>query len=90
MTDTPERDLISPAMIRAARGLLGLSQADLAEKAKLNQRTVSKVEEDAGSSRDPRRLRVLDTLQETFEAEGVEFIFPGEATGEGVRRRKAD
>uniref|UniRef100_A0A7Z0QDZ6 Helix-turn-helix domain-containing protein n=1 Tax=Bradyrhizobium barranii subsp. barranii TaxID=2823807 RepID=A0A7Z0QDZ6_9BRAD len=79
--------MISPAMIRAARALLGIEQVEVAEKARLTQRTISKAEREVGSHRDPRRRKVLQTLRGVFENEGVEFIFPSEITGEGVRLR---
>ena len=87
MTDPDQQEEISPAMFRAARALLGLEQADVAEKAGLTQRTISNAERGLHSSRDPRRLRVLEALKATFEKEGIEFIFADKTTGQGVRMR---
>src|SRR5215831_14329491 len=76
--------ILTPGMIRAARALLGLDQAQVAERAGLHQRTISKVEGEAGSPTDPRRKEVLEALKEAFESEGIEFIFASEMSGEGV------
>jgi transcriptional regulator with XRE-family HTH domain len=90
VSDQDQPNEISPAMIRAARALLGLEQSEVAEKAGLTQRTISNAERGLHASQDPRRLRVLEALKSTFDREGVEFFFPDEFMGEGVRRRKTD
>lgn len=79
----------SPRLIRAARGLIGLSQAALAEKAGVTQKTITKIESDNSEMMDPRRLKVLRDLQRVLEdVYGVEFFAASEHSGEGVRFRK--
>ncbi|MBI1201932.1 MAG: helix-turn-helix domain-containing protein [Rhodopseudomonas sp.] len=79
----------SPRLIRAARGLIGISQAALAEKAGVTQKTITKIEADDSEEMDPRRLKVLRDLQRVLEdVYGVEFFAASEHSGEGVRFRK--
>ena len=81
-------EMLTPAMIRAARGLLGLDQAEVAERAGVKQRTISKLEGELDfSSKDLRRRKVLDAIKAAFEKEGIEFMFPSETSGQGVRIR---
>lgn len=76
--------LSTPAQLRAARGLIGWSQTDLAEKSGLSLPTVKRVETDLG-------IRVSDEarskLREALEAAGVEFIAEN-GGGAGVRLKK--
>ena len=77
-------------LIRAARGLLGIDQITLAEKAGVTRQTVMKIEADDSASLDPRRLKVLRDLQRVLEdVYGVEFFAASEHSGEGVRFRKS-
>jgi DNA-binding XRE family transcriptional regulator len=79
----------SPRLIRAARGLVGIDQATLASKADVARKSVVLIEADESDRMDPRRLKVLQSLQRVFEDEyGVEFFAAGENSGEGVRLRK--
>jgi len=79
---------LTPGMIRAARGLLGLDQAEVAEKARLKQRTISKLEGETNiSTKDLRRRKALKAISEAFEKEGIEFAFPSETSGPGVRMK---
>ena len=79
---------ISPMMtieqLRAARGLLGWSQSELAERAGLSLPTVKRLEGGFGPRvSDEARAK----LQRAIEAAGIEFI--GENGGaEGLRLRK--
>lgn len=78
-----------PHLIRAARGLIGISQATLAEKASVAQKTIAKIETDESDRMDPRRLKVLQELQRVLEdIYGIEFFAASEHSGEGVRFRK--
>jgi len=82
-------EILTPAMIRAARGLLGLDQAGAAELAGLSQRTISKLEaENDLFSKDLRRRNALQAIRSGFEKAGIEFIFPSEESGHGVRMRR--
>jgi DNA-binding XRE family transcriptional regulator len=79
----------TPRLIRAARGLVGIDQETLAARAGVTRQAVIKIEADESDRMDPRRLKVLQSLQRVFEDEyGVEFFTAGENSGEGVRFRK--
>jgi transcriptional regulator with XRE-family HTH domain len=78
--------MLMAAQSRAARALLGWSQADLAKAAGLGEATVRNFE--AGRS-DPYG-RTLDAIQRAFEEAGIEFIADRAASvggGLGVRLR---
>jgi len=75
----------SPSLCRAARGLLGWSQGELADKAKVGRSTVADFER--GS-----RLPVTNNLiamAKALEIGGVEFI-PQNGGGTGVRFRNRE
>jgi transcriptional regulator with XRE-family HTH domain len=73
---------ISAAQLRAARGLLGWSQSDLAEAAKIGRATIADFE---SGKRDPY-ARTLDELRSALEAAGVEFT-NGEQPGVRLKRQ---
>jgi predicted transcriptional regulator len=75
---------ITPAQCRAARGLVGWTQQQLAEQASIG--TVAVHQFEAGTSQ-PRRA-TLNVVRRAFEAAGVEFIDPN-GGGAGVRFRSA-
>jgi predicted transcriptional regulator len=75
--------MVTPEQCRAARGLLGWSQGDLAEKAAVGIVTIRHLEAGAHV---PRRA-TLDVIRRSFEAAGVEFIDEN-GGGAGVRLRK--
>lgn len=75
--------VITPSQCRAARGLLGWNQEDLATRAGVSQVTVHQLE--AGSTQ-PRRA-TLDVIRRAFEKAGVEFIDEN-GGGPGVRLRR--
>jgi transcriptional regulator with XRE-family HTH domain len=62
--------MITPRQIRAARALLGLDAAELADRAGLTRATVTNIE---NSVVQPRKA-TLDRLVETLAGGGVEFI----------------
>jgi transcriptional regulator with XRE-family HTH domain len=74
--------MIVSVQCRAARGLLGWSQQDLATQARVGLVTVHQLE--AGTSR-PRRA-TLEVIRRAFEKAGVEFIDEN-GGGPGVRLR---
>jgi DNA-binding XRE family transcriptional regulator len=79
----------SPRLIRAARGLVGVDQATLASQAGVARKSIVLIEADESERMDPRRLKVLHSLQRVFEDEyGIEFFAASENSGEGVRFRK--
>lgn len=59
--------------IRAARGLLGWSQADLAERTRLSVRTIKRVE-----GGDEINAAADLSIRRTFEDDGVAFVFSAE------------
>ncbi len=67
---------LPPALCRAARGLLGLSQSAFARRAGVSRSTVADFEREA---RRPLR-RNLEAMRRTFEELGILFL-----DGEGVR-----
>jgi transcriptional regulator with XRE-family HTH domain len=75
--------VITSSQCRAARGLLGWNQEDLATRAGVSQVTVHQLE--AGVTQ-PRRA-TLDVIRRAFENAGVEFIDEN-GGGPGVRLRK--
>jgi transcriptional regulator with XRE-family HTH domain len=76
-------DVITIEQIRAARGLLGWSQSELAGRAGLSLPTIKRLETDTGPRvSDDARIRV----QEALEKGGVQFISEN-GGGPGVRLR---
>ena len=57
------------AKVRAARAVLGLKQAELAERAGLTQRSIHRIEQ---GTDDLRRSTVI-AVEQVLKAEGVEF-----------------
>lgn len=73
--------MISKEQCRAARGWLDWSQGDLAERAKVNRKTVADFERGVSVPHD----RTLRDIQLALEAGGVEFFFDG-VMAVGIRR----
>lgn len=74
-------------MIRAARSLLNLSQADLANEVGVTKRTIIRHEDEART--DARRGDVQRKIREVLEKDhDIEFIFADGKKGEGVRLRR--
>lgn len=73
---------ISVGQLRAARGLIGWSQSDLAKSAAVGRATIAEFE---SGKREPYP-RTLDLLQRALEAAGVIFLDNGE--GPGVKLKK--
>ncbi len=78
----------TPALIRAARGLMGIGQAELANEAKCSRKTIILIESDESETMDYRRVEVLQKLAAKLEALGVEFVRPRDGKGAGIRYRK--
>lgn len=74
--------VITPAQIRAARGLLNLTQADVARLTGLSTTGFNNIERGRA---DPK-ASTLSAIQRAFEEAGVEFI-PENGGGPGVRLR---
>ena len=75
--------MVTPGQCRAARGLLGWNQQELARNARVGIVTVHQLE--TGVSQ-PRRA-TLDVIRRAFELSGVEFLDEN-GGGPGVRLRK--
>jgi transcriptional regulator with XRE-family HTH domain len=78
-----ERMTVSPGQLRAARGLIGWSQHDLAERAEVGRATIADFE----SGKRAPYASTLEKLRDTLIQAGVEFI-PENGGGAGVRLRK--
>jgi transcriptional regulator with XRE-family HTH domain len=74
---------ISPAQCRAARGLLGWNQQDLAKAAKVGLNTLRNFE----AAKSVPMTNNLAAIQSSLEAAGIEFI-PENGGGVGLRLRK--
>jgi transcriptional regulator with XRE-family HTH domain len=74
---------ISAEQCRAARGLLGWSQADLSRASQTATKTIADFERGARAPYE----RTLDDIQAALEKAGVEFI-PENGGGAGVRMKK--
>lgn len=78
--------VITPRQIRAARALLGWSQAELSERTSVARPTLNRIEN--GLS-DPH-ASTLRRIEEALLEAGIEPIDAGHGKGEGVRLAKAD
>ena len=74
---------ITSAQCRAARGLLNITQQDLAERSRVSKRTVVNFEQ---AERQPVPA-TSEALRRALEGAGVEFI-PENGGGAGVRLSK--
>jgi transcriptional regulator with XRE-family HTH domain len=74
--------MITPSQCRAARGLLGWTQQELADNARIGVATVRLFE---GGSAESRQA-TLTVVRQAFELAGVEFIDEN-GGGPGVRLR---
>lgn len=79
------QDILSPRQCRAARGLLGWSQDQLADAANVARATIANFE--TGKTQPVGNN--LSAIRAAFEAAGVAFI-PENGGGDGVRMAKPD
>ena len=77
--------MIHPIQIRAARGLVGLSQKDLATRAKIGLATLQRIE--AADTALRGNVQTADKLRRALEAVGIVFIDQDGNNGPGVRLR---
>lgn len=80
LTDKLGNFLLSPAQSRGARGMLGWSQEQLAEAAKVSRATIADFER---GERTPTATNLI-AIREAFEKAGLEFI-PENGGGIGLR-----
>jgi transcriptional regulator with XRE-family HTH domain len=78
--------MIRPLQVRAARGLLGLSQIELAERAGIGLATLQRLE--SGGSEIRGSAKSIWKLQESLEEAGIVFIDQNDEHGPGVRLKK--
>ena len=74
--------MITSAQIRAARGMLDWSRADLAEKSGVGFSSMMRLESADGVP--GAQFKTLEAIKRTFEEAGIEFIGTPEQ-GAGVR-----
>jgi transcriptional regulator with XRE-family HTH domain len=77
--------LVTTRQIKAARALLGWSQADLAERSRISEPTVARLESVDGEL--GGREETSDKIRTAIELAGIEFIAEN-GGGSGVRLRK--
>lgn len=80
--------MITPKQIRAARGLLGISQVELASNSGVSIATIRRIE--ASSDNMKVLLETLVRIQKALEAEGIVFIESDEMMGVALRSKPAD
>ena len=79
--------MIDPGQIKAARGLLNLSQAELARRASVHVATIRRIEATAEIR---GAAETLWKIQSALEQSGIEFIPGDESKGPGVRFSRSD
>lgn len=77
------KDVITPAQLRAARGLVNWSREELANQAGTTERTIARIELEEGAA----RQSTLTAIRTALEAAGVIFIQEN-GEGPGVRLKK--
>lgn len=77
--------MVSGSQIRAARGLLGLSAAELGELAEVGWATIQRFE--AADGIPPSRGGTLGRVKDALEQAGIEFL-GDPLTSPGVRLRR--
>jgi transcriptional regulator with XRE-family HTH domain len=88
LSDESEQ-VLTPSLIKAARALLKVDQAELARRTGISRKTISLIEIATKDPTDARRRKMLADLRQKMEDElDLEFIFESDVTGEGVRLRK--
>jgi predicted transcriptional regulator len=85
MTAPYRAEVITPAQIRAARALIGWTQADLAKASGVSEVAIKNLERGAT---DPR-VSTINNIQAAFDKAGVIFLDSGDTRGggSGVRLR---
>ena len=75
----------SARMVRAARALLEMEQAELAKLVGVDRRTIVRLEAEDIQPANVRRVKILAAIRDALEKDGdVRFIFADKTTGEGV------
>jgi DNA-binding XRE family transcriptional regulator len=75
----------SGRMIRAARGLLGMEQKDLAQEVGVDRRTIARLEAETDPSSNPLRIWTYEAVRDVLrDRHGIIFLYPNKSHGEGV------
>jgi DNA-binding XRE family transcriptional regulator len=81
--------LLTPTLLKAARGLLAMDQAALAAAVGVSRKTIAWTEISLSEKVDPRRRATLEQIRQRMEDDlGVEFRFSTKSQGEGVFLKK--
>ena len=78
--------MITASQIRAARGLLAISQTELAARAGVGMATVKRLESSTEELRG--NVQTIVSVRRAFEKAGVVFIDQDDKQGPGVRLKK--
>lgn len=82
--------LLTPTLLKAARGLLAMDQAELASEVGVSRKTIAWTEISLSKKVDPRRRATLEHIRKRMEDSlGVEFRFDSKSHGEGVSLSRA-
>ncbi len=73
--------MITTAQIRGARGILGWSQGDLAERTDISATSIGSIENGITQA----RTSTLEIIQRTFEDAGIEFL-----ASDGIRKKSLE
>lgn len=76
----------TPEQIIAARGLLRLSQSELAKSAGVSRTSITRIEK----GDDPKNIASLAKLQAALEDKGILFLPETNTVGDGVRFSKPE
>jgi DNA-binding XRE family transcriptional regulator len=80
-----QAQLLTPTLLKAARGLLEMDQASLAAAVGVSRKTIAWTEILLSEKVDPRRRATLEQIRQRMEDDlGVEFQFDAKSHGEGV------
>jgi ribosome-binding protein aMBF1 (putative translation factor) len=77
--------MITPRQSKAARSLLGWTQKDLAEEAKINLAVVTRFERNEVDTRG----KALIAIEKAIRRGGIDLIYADDRKGEGVRLASA-
>jgi DNA-binding XRE family transcriptional regulator len=77
--------LLTPHMLKAARGLLDMDQAELADAVGVSRKTIAWTEISLSKRVDPRRRLTLEQIRKCMEDDlGIDFSFETKSHVEGV------
>lgn len=82
----PMREIFYGDIYAAARALVGLSQVELAGRAKLERRTIIKIEKMRPDQLRGVELEHLQIVRRVLEEAGARFVSSANGMGEGVCR----